>query len=243
MPARLATPDDAWKHRYCADGLSMSDIARESGVAKNTVRDRLLAAGVTFDKSARLSRKSRGRPSPRKGVILSESTKVAIGKRSLGNKHCVGRVISEETRAKHREAQRLLNDSPERRARAALSAVTEHKRQKFKRALKSLLRSAKLRKHSKTSEMLGYSRDTLIAHIETQFQSGMAWADRTSFSIDHRIPVVEFIRRGITDPKIVSSLANLQPMVPKANREKSDSYSGDFEADLAAIIRFNAERA
>lgn len=173
----------------------------------------------------------------RLGATHTDASKALISQSKVGNKYCVGRQISHETRAKIGAASRLRARPKE------VSAAVESQRQRFKRVLKSVLRPAKIRKRESTSAALGYTRERLVAHIEAQFAPGMSWADRKTFSIDHKVPVVEFIRRGITDPKIVSSLANLGPMVPRDNRVKSDRYDGDFASDLAAILKFNAELA
>lgn len=42
----------------------------------------------------------RGKPSPMRGKNISEKTKEAVRKHATGNKYCVGRVISQETRDK-----------------------------------------------------------------------------------------------------------------------------------------------
>lgn len=42
----------------------------------------------------------RGKPSPMRGKSISEKTKEAVRKHATGNKYCVGRVISQETRDK-----------------------------------------------------------------------------------------------------------------------------------------------
>lgn len=236
MPARIPLDDAALVHQYTVEKLSMSDIATLAGCGKNTVRSRLLSAGVEPERRDRISRTAQGRSSPRKGVKCSPETCRKISLAKLGNRYCVGRILSVESRAKMSAVLRGRT-----RYAPGVAALIESQRQKFKRLLTSLLRAAKTKKRGRTANALGYSRQALVAHIEAQFLPGMSWAARDSFSIDHRVPVIEFIRRGITDPKIVSSLANLQPMVPRANREKSGKYSGDFAADLAAIMAFNAE--
>lgn len=274
MPALIAvTPQQVaqWAGWY-ADGQSMRDIAKRVGRSANYVRDRFAAAAVPIDRKRHIAIKAIGRPSARKGVKLSAEQCAAMGDRARGNKYCVGRKVSDETRQRMRDAmlernRRWLEEGcpypssqrrdmpravakqrqsrpPTPRPRAWVdpetARLTEHQRQKFKRVLKSLLRATKCRKRAKTADALGYTRDQLVAHIQRQFRPGMSWSDRASFSIDHVVPVVEFIRRGITDPKVACSLANLQPLTPYENRKKSDKYHGDFDDDLRRIIEFNA---
>lgn len=77
----------------------------------------------------------------------------------------------------------------------------------------------------RTHELLGYSSEEFRRHIEAKFEPGMSWTERGSFEVDHIVPVAEFLRRGITDPKIVCALANLQPLTKQANRSKWATYT------------------
>jgi hypothetical protein len=69
---------------------------------------------------------------------------------------------------------------------------------------------------------LGYSRETLIQHLEGRLESGMTWANygRGGWEVDHRIPVKAF---DLTDPeqfRACWALDNLRPMWAAANRAK-----------------------
>ena len=244
MPAKIQVSNDQlllWRRQYEKDLMAISAIARNAGLATNTVRDRLLSIGVEMNKSPRLSIKAKGRPSPRKGYKFTDAERKAVGERSKGNKWCVGRKLSDESRKRMSAAMLLRRERwvAEGRIDPEYSLAVSSQRERFKRLLKSILRAAKTKKRASTALSVGYSRATLVEHIEKQFEPGMSWLDTKSFSIDHIIPVADFIKRGVSDPKIVNSLANLRPMHPKLNRIKSDKYDGDFDADLAKIIAFN----
>lgn len=194
-----------WKAQYVDGGLSIREIAERYGYSKNWMRDKLIIAGVIFDKNPRISRKLMGRPSPRKGAKLSPEQRARIG----------------EGHRKPGAEIRLI----QRRA--------------FKSLLLRSLRQVGGTKRGNTAELLGYSGAHLAAHIEKQFRPRMSWGQRSTFHIDHIVPVIEFIKRGVTDPKIVCSLINLQPLFPAENRTKHATYTGDFAVDLAKIISFN----
>lgn len=80
------------------------------------------------------------------------------------------------------------------------------------------------KKKLKTSKILGYTAFDLKQRIEFQFKDGMSWGNYGEWHIDHRKPISRFIKQGITDPKIINALSNLQPLWAKDNLEKSDKW-------------------
>ncbi|AVH85447.1 hypothetical protein Rostov1_00057 [Vibrio phage Rostov-1] len=50
----------------------------------------------------------------------------------------------------------------------------------------------------------------------------MSWDNWGEWHIDHIKPVAQFKREGITDPKIINALSNLQPLWAEENLKKSD---------------------
>lgn len=77
---------------------------------------------------------------------------------------------------------------------------------------------------NKTAKLLGYSRFDLMKRIEFQFKDGMNWGNYGEWHIDHKKPLARFISQGITDPKIVNALSNLQPLWAKDNISKGDKF-------------------
>jgi hypothetical protein len=74
---------------------------------------------------------------------------------------------------------------------------------------------------------LGYDRDALKDHMESLFVDGMSWANYGEWEIDHIKPIKVFWDEGVTDPKIVNALTNLQPLWKKDNRKKSSKWVDD----------------
>ncbi len=70
--------------------------------------------------------------------------------------------------------------------------------------------------------MLGYTRDELMSKMSSMFECGMSWDNYGEWHIDHIKPVSWFVKSGITDPSIINSLDNLQPLWAKDNFAKSD---------------------
>lgn len=69
---------------------------------------------------------------------------------------------------------------------------------------------------------LGYSRDSLIQHLESQFEPGMTWANygRGGWEVDHRAPVSAFDHSDAQQFRACWALENLRPMWASANRAK-----------------------
>lgn len=76
----------------------------------------------------------------------------------------------------------------------------------------------------KYEEIIGYTQDEFIHHIESQFEDGMTWDRRSEFHIDHIKPIKAFIDEGVTDIKIINALSNLQPLWAKDNMSKGAKY-------------------
>jgi hypothetical protein len=76
----------------------------------------------------------------------------------------------------------------------------------------------------KNEAILGYTRDELISHIESQFKDGMNWDERSLWHIDHIKPVSLFLKQGVTDPSVVNALSNLQVLWRQENINKGINY-------------------
>jgi hypothetical protein len=90
-------------------------------------------------------------------------------------------------------------------------------------SLHRLLKDKSIPANASCAAMLGYTANELRAHIERQFTKGMRWdLVGAEIHIDHIIPVIEFVRNGITDAKVIHALSNLRPMWADENRAKHD---------------------
>ncbi len=87
--------------------------------------------------------------------------------------------------------------------------------------LNSLLKG----KNGRTSDqVLGYSRDELVSHIERQFERGMSWdlVAKGEIEIDHIVPISAFKIDSFDHPdfRVCWGLPNLRPMWKSENRSK-----------------------
>jgi len=74
------------------------------------------------------------------------------------------------------------------------------------------------------SSKVPYSSQQLKQRIEMNFKPGMSWDNWGEWHIDHKKPVKRFIDQGITNPALINSLANLQPLWAKDNISKGAKF-------------------
>ena len=126
-----------------------------------------------------------------------------------------GRTVSQETREKIRVSLTRLTDD-QRRANKRITRV-------FSNQLRRIMKKMSLRKGATAEQILGYTREQLRAHLESQFKPGMSW-EAGGFHVDHIKPVAAFIREGVTNPAVIHALDNLQVLTPRENLTKSDKF-------------------
>lgn len=93
----------------------------------------------------------------------------------------------------------------------------------------SLRRSLKgIRKEKPTFMILGYSKEELALHLESQFTEGMTWENQGKWHIDHIRPVDSFIFDSTDHPdfKKCWALNNLKPEWAFDNQSKGNKWDG-----------------
>lgn len=116
---------------------------------------------------------------------------------------------SPEAKARRREYEKRYFTTPRRILDRNMSAIIR----------------AKLagRKAGRSWEQLvGYTLDQLIAHLERQFLPGMTWANRRLWHVDHIIPQSSFRYEGPEDAEFRAcwALTNLRPIWAQDNLKK-----------------------
>lgn len=95
-------------------------------------------------------------------------------------------------------------------------------------ALKNSLRirlSQMLREKTKNGSavnLLGCSGEELMVYLESRFQEGMSWSNRTKWHIDHIIPLSRFDLENPLELAKACHFTNLQPLWAKDNLIKSN---------------------
>lgn len=78
-------------------------------------------------------------------------------------------------------------------------------------------------------EILGYTTEELVAHLESKFSPEMSWENYGSYwHIDHKRPKSWFSYSSVDDPEFRTcwSLDNLQPLEATINVSKQARYEG-----------------
>jgi hypothetical protein len=92
----------------------------------------------------------------------------------------------------------------------------------FRTAIYQVLKENNLQKNGHYFEILGYSPEELITHLEKKFVGEMSWENYGTWHVDHIRPIVSFEINEINDEEFVKcwSLENLQPMWGEDNIRK-----------------------
>lgn len=94
----------------------------------------------------------------------------------------------------------------------------------FRTAIYQVLKENNVDKNGHYFEILKYSPEELISHLEKQFKDGMTWNNYGEWHVDHSVPLSSFNIKEIGDSEFMKcwSLSNLQPMWGEENIKKSN---------------------
>lgn len=145
------------------------------------------------------------------------------------------RAYSREYRKKNKEYFLAYNQEYYRRnKRAILDSNNEYNRTRRKtdpgfrmmESMRKMLARVMERRDTalpgRTESIVGYTRNELVAHLESQFLEGMSWSNYGEWHIDHVIPIDHFIKSGESDPAVINALENLQPLWAQDNLSKGN---------------------
>jgi hypothetical protein len=94
----------------------------------------------------------------------------------------------------------------------------------FRTAIYQVLKENNVQKNGHYFEVLNYSPEELITHLEIQFVEGMSWDNYGKWHVDHILPITSFNINEIGDEEFMKcwSLSNLQPLWGDENVRKSN---------------------
>lgn len=81
-----------------------------------------------------------------------------------------------------------------------------------------------MKKTIKSLDLVGCSKEQLMAHIQSLFKPGMNWNNRSLWHIDHIRPCKSFNLLDPEEQKKCFNYTNLQPLWAVENLEKSSKY-------------------
>lgn len=96
----------------------------------------------------------------------------------------------------------------------------------FRTAIYQVLKENNVKKNGHYFDILKYTPDELILHLESQFKDGMTWENYGEWHVDHIKPISLFNIEKIGDNEFMEcwSLNNLQPLWGRENIRKSNIY-------------------
>jgi hypothetical protein len=206
---------------YNEELLGSQTISEKTGLSKPTILRILKENGVKLGPSGR---RFIG------GKKIADKKWRDINKEYLSQKH---KTWSEENREhlneyhkewreknidKHRENKR--NYEKTRKHNDPIYKLINN----FRTAVYQVLKESNVQKNGHYFEILKYTPDELITHLEEKFTGEMSWDNYGVWHVDHIRPISSFNIREIGDESFMEcwSLKNLQPLWGDENIRKSN---------------------
>ena len=94
----------------------------------------------------------------------------------------------------------------------------------FRTAIYQVLKESNVEKNGHYFDILGYTPEELINHLEKQFKDDMTWDNYGIWHVDHKLPITSFDIQEMGDEEFMRCwcLDNLQPMWGEENIRKSN---------------------
>ena len=94
----------------------------------------------------------------------------------------------------------------------------------FRTAIYQVLKESNVEKNKHYFDILQYTPEQLITHLELQFKDTMSWDNYGEWHVDHKLPITHFNIVEMGDDEFIKcwSLDNLQPMWGVENIRKSN---------------------
>lgn len=94
----------------------------------------------------------------------------------------------------------------------------------FRTAIYTVLKENNMTKNGHYFEILGYSQEDLVTHLDSLLNDGMTWENYGEWHVDHKLPIDSFDFKDMYDSKFKKcwELENLQPMWGGENLSKSN---------------------
>lgn len=105
---------------------------------------------------------------------------------------------------------------------------------KLRNHINRMIRMARQKKNGRRTTMfLGVPMAIAKQRIESRFRDGMTWDNHGElWEIDHIVPLSHFDLTNEYQLLMANHISNLQPLLKKENREKSDNFSGVHQFEI-----------
>jgi hypothetical protein len=208
---------------YNEDLLGSHTIAEKTGISKPTILKVLKENGVVLGPSGRrniggrevATKKYESKPETKKRKSENHKKWQKNNRDHLNDYHQKWR---EKNIDKHRENKR--NYEKTRKANDPLYKLISN----FRTAIYQVLKENRVDKNQSYFDVLQYTPEQLIVHLEKQFTEGITWENYGEWHVDHKQPISSFNIQEMGDSEFMKcwSLENLQPMWGEENIRKSN---------------------
>ena len=208
---------------YNEDLLGSHTISEKTGISKPTILRILKENGVVMGPSGR--RNIGGREVAMKKYFSKPETKERLRKNyniwyEQNKEH--RKEYLKEYREKNIDNIRKTKRDYERnrKARDPLYKLISN----FRTAIYQVLKENSVEKNKSYFDILQYTPEELINHLEKQFKDDMTWDNYGIWHVDHKLPITSFDIQEMGDEEFMRCwcLDNLQPMWGEENIRKSN---------------------
>ena len=208
---------------YTEDLIGSPTISEKLKIHKTIILNTLRDNGIVLGPSGRRNiggrevsmKKYESKPETKKRK--SENHKIWAEK----NKEHLSKYIKEYRENNVDKIRQIKRDyERNRKARDPLYKLISN----FRTAIYTVLKESNVDKYGHYFDILQYTPDELINHLELQFKDDMSWDNYGIWHVDHKLPITSFDIQEMGDKEFMScwSLDNLQPMWGIENIRKSN---------------------
>lgn len=206
---------------YNKELLGSQTISEKTGISKPTILRVLKENGVIMGPSGRRNiggkkvADKKWRDNNKEYLSLKHKKWSENNRERLNEYHKEWR---EKNIDKHRENKR--NYERNRKTNDPLYKLISN----FRTAIYQVLKENNIEKNKSYFDILGYTPEELIIHLEKQFKDGMTWDNYGIWHVDHKFPITSFDIQEMGDEEFMKCwcLDNLQPMWGEENIRKSN---------------------
>jgi hypothetical protein len=208
---------------YTEDLLGSPTISEKLKIHKTIILNTLRDNGIFIGPSGRRNiggrevsmKKYESKPETKKRKSKNHKVWSEKNRDHLNNYHKEWR---EKNINKHRENKR--NYEKNRKSNDPLYKLIGN----FRTAIYQVLKENNIKKNGHYFEILKYTPEQLINHLEKQFSDEMTWDNYGDWHVDHKHPISLYNIKEIGDNEFMKcwSLDNLQPMWGVDNIKKSN---------------------
>jgi predicted transcriptional regulator len=213
---------------YNEELLGSQTISEKIGISKPTILRILKENGVIMGPSGR--RFIGGREVATKKYFSKPETKERLKKNhkkwAEQNKEHLNKYIKEYRENNVDKIRQIKRDyERNRKVNDPLYKLVAN----FRTAIWTVLKENRVDKNQSYFDVLQYTPEQLIVHLEKQFTEGITWENYGEWHVDHKLPISSFNIQEMGDSEFMKcwSLENLQPMWGEENIRKSNKIFND----------------